>query len=111
MQRVFKFIPHRQTRSVNVFQEFANSVKRQVEENKKFQQDVKLLGEQQQKVGESGLVKGAQKTINITSQATQKVFGAVGSAVNATLETKAAQATGKAITKTAEIVSDVAHKV
>jgi hypothetical protein len=45
------------------------------------------------------------------SKATSKVFSAVGSAVDATLQTPVIKATGKVILTTAKVVADVSGKV
>jgi import inner membrane translocase subunit TIM44 len=91
-------------RQVNVFAEFKNSIKRQVEENKELQKDVKLLAQEGQKVTESETMKNAKAT-------TSKVINAVGSAVDATLQNPVVQGTGKILYKTVETVADVSQKV
>jgi uncharacterized protein YlxW (UPF0749 family) len=114
MYRITRTIAPRlrqQTRNVNVFAEFMNSVRRQVKENEQLQKDVKLLSQESQKVTESEAMKNAKKAISKTSEATSKVLGAVGTAVDATLQTPVVKATGEAISKTAEIVADVTQKV
>jgi import inner membrane translocase subunit TIM44 len=114
MYRIARTIPRphfQQTRNVNVFSEFVNSVKRQVKENEQLQKDVKLLSQESQKVTESEAMKNAKKAISKTSEATSKVIGAVGSAVDATLETPLVKATGQVISKTTKVVADVTQKV
>jgi mitochondrial import inner membrane translocase subunit TIM44 len=100
-----------QTRNVNVFSEFMNSIKRQVKENEQLQKDVKLLSQESQKVTESEAMKNAKKAISKTSEATSKVFDAVGSAVDATLQTPVIKATGEAISKTTKVVADATQRV
>ncbi|KAL2915909.1 protein translocase subunit [Polyrhizophydium stewartii] len=100
-----------QSRSVNVFSVFTESIKRQVEENKEFQKNVKLLGEQSSKIAESDAVSRAREVASKTSETTSKVLGAVGTVVDKTLETPVVKMTGEAIVKTAETVAHVSQKV
>ncbi|KAJ3270891.1 protein translocase subunit [Terramyces sp. JEL0728] len=111
IQRATTAFSRQQTRHINVFAEFAKSVKRQVEENKDFQKDVKMLSAETEKVTESEAMKNAKKAVSATSEATAKVIGAVGTAVEATMNNPVIKATGQAISKTAETVAEVTHKV
>ncbi|KAH6563645.1 hypothetical protein BASA50_010344 [Batrachochytrium salamandrivorans] len=99
-----------QTRAINVFSAFSDSIKRQIEENKDFQQNVKQLGEQSTKITESDAVSRAREAVSKTSETTSKVLNAVGTAVDRTLETPAAKMAGQAISKTVEAVSHVSQK-
>ncbi|KAI8928326.1 hypothetical protein BC831DRAFT_548432 [Entophlyctis helioformis] len=100
-----------QSRSVNVFSEFAKSVRRQVEENKDFQQNVKLLSDETTKIAESDAVARTREAMSKTSETTSKVLKTVGEVVDKTLETPAVKMTGEVIYKTAETVADISQKV
>lgn len=96
---------------VNVFSEFSKSVKRQIEENKDLQKDIKQLSNEQQKLNESDAMKNAKSAISATSAATNAAFKAVGRGVDATLNTTVVKATSDAIYYTAKGVADISQKV
>jgi ElaB/YqjD/DUF883 family membrane-anchored ribosome-binding protein len=100
-----------QVRRVSILSEFVGSIKRQIKENQAFQKDIKQLANEKEKVVESEAMKNAQKAISQTSEATKKVFNAVGDVVGQTMETPVVKATGRAIYKTAEAVADISQKV
>ncbi|KAJ3373456.1 Multifunctional pyrimidine synthesis protein CAD [Kappamyces sp. JEL0680] len=100
-----------QARHSSFLSELQNSIKRQWEENKELQKDVKLISAEQEKVKESETMKNAKQALSATGQATSKVFHAVGTAVDATLQTPVVKATGRVISKTAGAVADVSAKV
>ena len=98
-------------RHVNVFAEFAKSVRRQIDENKDFQKNVKLLNDKTNELAESEAVARAKKAVSETSKGTSKVVETVSKVVDSTLQTPAAQVTGKVIYKTAEAVANASTKI
>ncbi|KAK5664897.1 protein translocase subunit [Batrachochytrium dendrobatidis] len=99
-----------QARAVNVFSVFSESIKRQIDENKEFQENVKQLGEQSTKIAESDAVTRAREAVTKTSETTSKVMNAVGAVVDKTLDTPVVKMTGQAIAKTVEGVAYVSQK-
>jgi hypothetical protein len=59
-------IPRRNNTSF--LSEFQNSISRQWQENKKLQQDVKLINDEQAKVADSEAMKNAKQALSATSQ-------------------------------------------
>lgn len=102
---------HQQVRNAGFISEFVQSVKKQVQDNEKFKQDIQQLSDEQAKVTESDAMKNAKQALTATSQATTKVFETLGSAVDATMNTTVVRATGEAIAKTAEVTANITHAV
>ena len=100
-----------QKRHLNVFSEFKKSLERQYKENKQLQKDVKLLQQQSNSIIDSTPVKTATSTIKQTNKVVKMVGHVVGSAVKQTTDTRVFKAGSEAISKSAQAVSDITHKV
>ncbi|KAJ3206102.1 protein translocase subunit, partial [Clydaea vesicula] len=107
-----------QTRNLNLFAEFAKSVKRQYEENKQLKENIKQLSDESNRIQQSEAMIRAKKAMEKTSKGTSKVvdgikFGAskVGEAYESTMETEAAKKTIEITKKVGEKVSEGVHYV
>ncbi|KAI8996054.1 hypothetical protein BC832DRAFT_304744 [Gaertneriomyces semiglobifer] len=96
-----------QRRNVNFFAEFAKSVKKQVQENKDFQDNVKQLSAATNELAESDAVQRAKKA----AEKSGKVIEKVGEAVDKTLQNPVVQKTGEVLSKTGEKIAEVGEKV
>ncbi|KAJ3090869.1 protein translocase subunit [Quaeritorhiza haematococci] len=109
---------HQQTRSLNLIAEFVNSIKRQVQENKEFQQNVKLLSDETTRVAESDAMQRARAAMEKSAESTSKVVksvshvaGKVAEGVEKTLETPAVKKTVEAVSHVAEKTGETVQKV
>ncbi|KAJ3038326.1 protein translocase subunit [Rhizophlyctis rosea] len=104
---------HLQTRSqsTNFFAEFARSFRRQWQENRDLQDNVKQLSAKTNEMADSEAVQRAKKAMEAGGQGASKVFEKVGEAVDATLENPVVKKTGEVLGKGAEKVAEVTQKV
>ncbi|KAJ3164078.1 protein translocase subunit, partial [Irineochytrium annulatum] len=97
--------------NTNFFSEFAKSFKRQVEENKEFQQNVKLLSDKGVEINESETMRLAREAMTKTGQGTSKIVGAVASGVGTGVQMVVESTPVQATVKAAAVVGEVAQKV
>ncbi|KAJ3109776.1 protein translocase subunit [Phlyctochytrium planicorne] len=101
--------------STNFFSEFAKSVKRQVEENKEFQTNLKQLSEKGTELSESDAMKSAREAMSKSAAGTSKVVSAVasgvGKGVETVLESAPAKVIGHAAVKVGETVQKAAEPI
>lgn len=98
-------------RHLNLISEFTKSIKRQIKENKEFQQNVNLLSEQSNRLAESDTMLKAKEAMKTSAQSTSQLVQGVGKVVEATLETPVVKATSKAIYIAGETVIKTGQKV
>ncbi|KAI9318894.1 hypothetical protein DFJ73DRAFT_879244 [Zopfochytrium polystomum] len=101
--------------ATNFISEFYKSVQRQVEENREFQQNVKLLSEKTTEIAESDSMKRAKEAMAKGAQGTSKVVegishvaGKVGEGVGQVLESAPVKKTVEVVGKVGETVQKVA---
>ncbi|KAJ3302417.1 protein translocase subunit [Blyttiomyces sp. JEL0837] len=101
--------------NVNFFSEFMRSFRRQVEENKEFQQNVKLLSDKTTEIAESDTMKRAKDAMSKGAEGTSKVVqgisavaGKVGEGVGVVLESTPVKKTVEVVGKVGETVQKVA---
>ncbi|KXS15457.1 Tim44-domain-containing protein [Gonapodya prolifera JEL478] len=92
---------------VSFVQKFRESIRRQVQENKEFQEGVKQLNEGTNQLAESDAFQRAKQAAQVTGQAAGKVVEAVEKVLESDAVKKAAEVTGKA----AEVVIKVAEPI
>ncbi|OLY83881.1 Mitochondrial import inner membrane translocase subunit tim44 [Smittium mucronatum] len=97
---------------VSPIKAFTDSIKKQMEENKDFQQNAKLIGEKSSVVIESEAVKKAKKVTSAGAEAVYKTASAVGGAIgegfSKVADSTVVKATGSAVISTAKAVETVA---
>ncbi|PVU97983.1 hypothetical protein BB559_001815 [Furculomyces boomerangus] len=97
---------------VSPIKAFKESIKRQMEENKDFQQSAKLIGERSSVVIESEAVKKAKQATSAGAEAVKKTAAAVGEVIGEgftkVAESPVMKATGNAVSQTAKAVENVA---
>ncbi|KAL3895838.1 MAG: hypothetical protein SGCHY_004457 [Lobulomycetales sp.] len=94
----------RQKRFLNLFTVFSDSVKRQVNENKQFQSNLKQIQDSNKALQESDTLKHARAAMQASKRGTSKIAESVGSAVNKTLDTPLVKQTVKTVSDAAEPV-------
>jgi hypothetical protein len=86
-----------QTRNVNVFAKFAESVRRQMKEHQEFQQGVKQLSETSDSIASSDAVQRAKAAAEVTGGAVKKVVQGVETIVMSEPVQKTVEMTGKVV--------------
>ncbi|KAI8823576.1 uncharacterized protein EV422DRAFT_521546 [Fimicolochytrium jonesii] len=97
--------------STNFFTEFYKSFKRQVAENREFQQNVQQLSASTKELAESDAVQRAKDAMDKTSKGTSKVFEKVGETVDKVVENPVVKKTGEVLYTAGEKVAEVGQKV
>jgi import inner membrane translocase subunit TIM44 len=108
-RRVTTLVPlqsNQQSRSVNVFAAFADSVRRQMKERKDFQEGVKQLSATGEELAGSDLVKGAKAAAEATGGAVRTVVDGVEKVVNSEAVQKTVEVTSKVVGAVAKPVVD-----
>ena len=100
-----------QKRNLNLFSVFSESLKRQVKENKEFQQNVKQLEDSNRKLQDSEAMKRAKVAMEKSAKGTGRVVKGVATAVNTALETEAVKKTVETIGNVTEAVGQGINKV
>ncbi|KAJ3213102.1 protein translocase subunit [Dinochytrium kinnereticum] len=90
--------------------QFAKSVKRQVDENKDFQTNLKQLSEKGTEISESDAMKAAREAMTKSAAGTSKVVSAVAQGVGKGVETVLDSAPVKVTVKAASIVGETVQK-
>ncbi|KAI9208171.1 uncharacterized protein BJ171DRAFT_490426 [Polychytrium aggregatum] len=96
---------------VSFFSAFARSVKRQIEENRDLQQNVKLLSDETNKVADSEAVKRAKEAMAKGSKVVGAVAAGTAQAIHTVAEMPAVKKTTETISYVGEKVADTAQKV
>lgn len=86
-----------QSRNVNVFAKFWESVQRQVKERQDFQENVKQLSATSDQIASSDLVKGAKAAAEATGGAVKKVVDTVEKVVESEAVQKTVEVTAKVV--------------
>ncbi|KAJ1920736.1 protein translocase subunit [Mycoemilia scoparia] len=97
---------------VSPIKAFADSIKRQVQENKEFKDNMKLLEDKGSKISDSEAMKRAKQATSASADVVKKAASAVGSSVGEGIskvaDTAAVKATGRAVKTTAKLVGTAA---
>lgn len=100
-----------QARCINVFAEFVNSIRRQIEENKEFQQSVKQLSAETTKITESDMMQAAAKAAQKSAKSTSKLAQQVKSTAEKVVESPSFKKSVESVSHAAEQVSTTVAKV
>ncbi|KAJ3328257.1 hypothetical protein HDU93_001540, partial [Gonapodya sp. JEL0774] len=95
-------LTRRHQSQVSFVQKFRESIRRQVEENKEFQEGVKQLSENTQQIADSDAMQRAKQAAQVTGQAAGKVV----EAMEKVLESDAAKKAAEVVIKVAEPIVD-----
>lgn len=87
-----------QSRNVNVFAKFWESVQRQVKERQDFQENVKQLSATGEQIASSDLVKGAKAAAEVTGGAVKKIVDTTEKVLESEAVQKTVEVTAKVVT-------------
>ncbi|PVV01840.1 hypothetical protein BB560_003728 [Smittium megazygosporum] len=98
---------------VSPIKAFTDSIKRQIEENKEFQQNAKLLGDKSNVVLDSEALKKAKEATSASAKVIKETASVVGEAIGEgftkVADSSVVKATGKAVVGTAKVVGSAAN--
>jgi len=100
-----------QSRSFNFFAEFYKSIKRQVQESKEMQENIKQLSDKTTEIAESDIMKRAKSGLEKGGEVGGKAAGKVQEAAQKVMDTMDQFAESEVAKKTTKVVKDVSGAV